>query len=150
MMETLFKFTDVELSKYVKDDPVRPHLCAEFRTTYNCEAFGLVEEDEVKAIICVADTRSVPKTETELTTNDQVGDEHVIVPYTVWSYSPGAGRRLVNAIIDMVRKDPEDKEVKPRIVTLSPKTDMAERFHINNGARYLSNNKNTNNFEYLV
>ena len=150
MMETLFKFTDVELSKYVKDDPVRPHLCSEFRTTYNCEAFGLIEEDVVKAIICVAHTRSVPKTEKELTTNAKVGNEHVITPYTVWSYSRGAGRRLVNSIIDMVKEEHADKEVKPRIVTLSPKTDMAERFHINNGAVYLSSNKETNNFEYLI
>jgi len=35
-----------------------------------------------------------------------------------------------------------------RIVTLSPLTEMAERFHLSNGARFLRKGDSCQNFEY--
>jgi hypothetical protein len=35
-----------------------------------------------------------------------------------------------------------------RLITLSPLTDMARKFHLNNGAKELRVNKTTVNFEY--
>jgi len=150
MMEILTKFSEEQMEFFVKDDPVRPHLSSEFRTTYNSEVYAIVDEEQVNAIICIAHLRKVPHTEEELTSNAKEGDEHVISPYTVWSYNPGAGRRIVNKLIDMVKEANKHKDVKPRIVTLSPKTRMAEKFHLSNGATFLSENENTNNFEYEV
>lgn len=149
-MEILTKFTEEQMELFVKDDPVRPHLSSEFRTTYNSEVYALVDEERVNAIICIAHLGKVPINEDELTSNAKEGDEHIISPYTVWSYGSGAGRRIVNMVIDMVKEANKHKEVKPRIVTLSPKTRMAERFHLSNGATFLSENENTNNFEYEV
>ena len=35
-----------------------------------------------------------------------------------------------------------------RLVTLSPLTEMAKNFHLRNGAKLVSVNENTQNFEY--
>ena len=37
-----------------------------------------------------------------------------------------------------------------RLVTLSPLTEMAEKFHIRNGAKLLQVNETTQNFEYEI
>ena len=37
-----------------------------------------------------------------------------------------------------------------RIITLSPLTDMARNFHLRNGAKELSVNEKTQNFEYKI
>ena len=37
-----------------------------------------------------------------------------------------------------------------RLVTLSPLTEMATKFHKRNGAKLLQKNENTQNFEYEV
>ena len=68
----------------------------------------------------------------------------VLVAYTVWSYKPRAGRDLVFELRDYAINN---KEIN-RLVTLSPKTKMARRFHLNNGAVLLSENQRTDNYEY--
>jgi hypothetical protein len=146
--EKIIKLTTEQLQEYVKDDPVRPHLDAEFRTTYNCETFALEDGGDINAIICVAHIYGVPTCERDLTTNTKLENDYVVTPYTVWSYSPGAGRRLVNGVIDKVRHANKNAEV--RIITMSPKTEMAKKFHISNGAAELQVNEDTVNFEYLV
>jgi hypothetical protein len=37
-----------------------------------------------------------------------------------------------------------------RLVTLSPLTEMAEKFHLRNGAKLIQKNETTQNFEYVV
>ena len=37
-----------------------------------------------------------------------------------------------------------------RLVTLSPLTEMATKFHSNNGAKLLQVNESTQNFEYII
>ena len=37
-----------------------------------------------------------------------------------------------------------------RLVTLSPLTEMATKFHLKNGAKLLQINENTQNFEYTI
>jgi TusA-related sulfurtransferase len=37
-----------------------------------------------------------------------------------------------------------------RLVTLSPLTEMATKFHKNNGAKLIQINENTQNFEYKI
>lgn len=146
--EKIILLTTEQLQKYVKDDPVRPHLDAEFRTTYNCQTYALEDSGNIKAIICVAHIYGVPTCERDLTTNAKLENDYVVTPYTVWSYSPGAGRRLVNGVIDKVRHANKNAEV--RIITMSPKTEMAKKFHISNGAAEIQVNEDTVNFEYLV
>jgi hypothetical protein len=139
-----------QLTPYIKDDPVRPHLSAEYRTTGRKKAFALVEGSEVLAVICCAYTSSVPETELDLDSTD--GHEMIVTPYTVWSYKKGAGRQIVECLLRFVQQEHAEiaKSYWPRIVTLSPKTEMATKFHISNGAVMIGSNAETDNFEYSV
>ena len=49
----------------VKEDPVRPNLDLEFRTSHNRKIFGLKYEDNIEGIVCVAFTNDIPTTEKE-------------------------------------------------------------------------------------
>jgi len=66
----------------------------------------------------------------------------VCVAYTVWSYNKGAGRTIINQLRDNAQ------DLYSRMVTLSPLTEMAERFHISNGATFLRKGESCQNFEY--
>jgi hypothetical protein len=141
-----------ELWYLFNDDPVRPHLSANFRTSLGREAFALYnnDTDEIRAVICCAYTNEVPITEHQLDYYSQAAAADETVPpriavfYTVWSYDRGAGRDIVLAARDFVR----DVRGCTQFVTLSPLTEMAERFHIRNGARLLERGEACQNFEY--
>ena len=133
-----------------KDDPVRPHLSALFRTAPGREAFVLEDDltGEPRAVICVAYTNQVPQDERELDYFSQAAHQEdeqgsIAVFYTVWSYDRGAGREIVFAA-----QDHTQARGCTRWVTLSPLTDMAERFHIKNGAVLHSRHSTCQNFEY--
>jgi hypothetical protein len=149
-MRNFVHLTEEQIAPYIKDDPVRPHLSAEFRTTGRNKAFALVEESEVLAIICCALTFDVPITEEDLSLKK--GHEMIVSPYTVWSYSKGAGRQIIECLLRFVQQEHQEisRSYWPRIVTLSPKTEMAEKFHLKNGAKHIGENENTNNFEYYL
>jgi hypothetical protein len=51
-------------------------------------------------------------------------------------------------IFDAVEYIKENKKEIKRFVTLSPKTDMARRFHTRNGAIVFRDNPETVNYEY--
>lgn len=126
---------------YFQHDPVRPHIDANFRITENRKAFALWYNDEAPAaIICSAFCEDVPATEEEL---DIPGN--VAVFYTVWSYERGAGAEVVFDAVEWIKQNMPDVD---RFVTLSPPTEMAERFHLKNGAIKLRVNEETVNFEY--
>lgn len=144
----------------VKDDPVRPHLTADFRTSSHREVYALYEDkyaeqddpsDDIRAIICVAYTNTVPTTERELDLYSQQACQdgqrgNIAVFYTVWSYEKGAGREIVNS----VAKELNDNSRATKFVTLSPLTEMAERFHLRNGAELLEKHSSCQNFEYTL
>tara|TARA_R110000851_G_C12965053_1_gene554699 strand:+ start:526 stop:999 length:474 start_codon:yes stop_codon:yes gene_type:complete len=144
----------------IKDDPVRPHLDADFRTSSHREVYALYEDkyaeqhfpdNDIKAVICVAYTNEVPKDEHELDLYSQQACQdgqrgHIAVFYTVWSYSKGAGREIVNT----VAKQLHNEKRAERFITLSPLTEMAERFHIKNGAELLEKHDSCQNFEYTL
>ena len=148
------------INTIIKDDPVRPHLTTDFRTSSHREVYALYEDkyaephfpdEDIKAVICVAYTNEVPKDEYELDLCSQAACQdgqrgHIAVFYTVWSYSKGAGREIVNT----VAKELHDNERATRFVTLSPLTEMAERFHTRNGAELLEKHDSCQNFEYTL
>jgi len=129
-----------------KEDPVRPELTVEFRTSPGRTIYALLNDQGKRAAtICVAYTKMVPTTTREL---DRFTDPdgHIAVAYTVWSKERGAGRLIVNQLIAHARK----QDQITRVVTLSPLTDMARNFHIKNGAVELQVNSTTQNFEYEI
>jgi hypothetical protein len=139
---------------YCKDDPVRPHLPLHWRIQDGREVYGLFETQYAveapvdfegpKAIICVAYTNGVAITEEDLNRTDE---PDTAMFYTVWSYDKGAGRELVNTVAKHIKDTREDIT---RYVTLSPLTDMAERFHLRNGATLASKGDSCQNFEYKL
>ena len=127
------------LKRIVIDDPVRPGISAEDRIAPAREVYHLNN----KAYICLAYLNQVPYDEKSLL-NIQCGQ--IVVAYTIWSLEKGRGRAVILKVRDMI----SETDRFSRLVTLSPKTDMAMKFHMSNGARLICENTNTNNFEYGI
>jgi hypothetical protein len=130
------------LLDYVKDDPVRPEIPKEFRVGDNRFVSALVE-DQVKAMVCVSLQDCVPTTVDELA--DTAETYTTAIFYTIWSYVPGAGADLLFQTVEQIKSQFPTVE---RFVTLSPKTEMAKKFHLKNGAEVLQENETTVNYEY--
>ena len=139
----LKKLTTLEqVYAIIQDDPVRPRIAADWRIAHGREVYTLVDEhqNEPLAVICVAYCEDVPTCEADM---NHTGKD-VAVFYTVWSYSKGAGRTIVTSVFEHLKAH----RGCSRYVTLSPLTEMAERFHIKNGATLLARHKYAQNFEY--
>ena len=137
-----------KLNFKVSDDPVRPELDLEFRLSPGRTVYALTEDGEYKAAICLAYCNDVPTTVKELDKLSQATNNgthsSIAVAYTVWSKKPRAGRKIITDLMEIIKKD----DTVHRLVTLSPKTAMAKRFHLNNGAFVLQLNTETDNYEY--
>ena len=134
-----------------KDDPVRPNLNPKFRLTENRVNFLLTQDfTKPSAIICVAFTKDIPKTEKQLemySINKLSVNYDKAIFYTIWSYSKGSGKDILfNTVFWLKKNKPEIK----RYITMSPKTEMARNFHLKNGAYELKSNRETINFEYII
>lgn len=126
-------------------DPIHPDVGPEFKTAKGRDVYGLMTPDgEWKAFMCLARTVNVPRNMKEL---DEMTDPSgsVVVPYTVWSFEKGAGREMINEVLWVAKVVLKSVE---RVVTLSPTTMMAEKFHLRNGATKFRINEDTVNFEY--
>ena len=129
----------------IAEDPVRPHIPFEKRVGNGKSVVVLENNNKVEAVVCFALCKDVPLSEQEMfELADPSGT--VCVAYTVWSYSKGAGRTIINQLRDNAEALPGLK----RMVTLSPLTEMAERFHISNGAEFLRRGESCQNFEYSL
>ena len=147
----------VELEKCdTSDDPVRPELSNEFRTSFGRKIYGVKYQGEIHAVMCFAFTNNIPKTvdELDLLSKDAFlqsahRDQNVgkiAIAYTVWSKKKGGGKLIVKEVYKMIKKSNHLN----RLVTLSPLTEMARKFHLRNGAVELQLNDETQNFEYKV
>ena len=140
----------------INEDPVRPELDNVFRRSYGRKIFGVKYMSEIHAVMCFAYTNKIPKNVSELdklshdaflqsAQRDQnVGQ--IAIAYTVWSKKKGGGKLIVNEVFKKIKKSNHLN----RLVTLSPLTDMATRFHTSNGAKLIQVNDTTQNFEYIV
>ena len=148
----------VELEKCdISEDPVRPELDNIFRTNYGRKIFGVKFKDEIHAVMCFAFTDEIPKSVEELDLFSQdaflknvqrdpnkVG--RIAIAYTVWSKKKGGGKLIVKEVYKKIKKSNHLN----RLVTLSPLTEMATKFHSKNGAKLLQVNETTQNFEYEI
>ena len=140
----------------ITDDPVRPELDVIFRTSYGRKIFGVKYKKEICAIMCFGFTDEVPSTvkELDLMTRDaylksaqrdqNIGN--IAIAYTIWSKKRGGGKLIVKEIFKKIKKSNHLN----RLVTLSPLTEMASKFHTRNGAKLVKVNETTQNFEYKV
>lgn len=131
------------LVSLIKDDPVRPHIPLEQRVNDKAEILMLRAGEQILAATCMAWLKDIPQDEQDLISMKDTKD--VAVFYTIWSYSPGAGATLLKEAASWLIHDYPGIRA---IVTLSPQTKMAERFHLKNGARVRRQNPNSVNYEY--
>lgn len=128
----------------IKDDPVRPEIPVEQRVDQKGCVYVLEDDNgEPVAVTCVKFLGKIPESVEDLA--DVAVNTSTAVFYTIWSYAAGAGRELITA----AQKD--IKSQKPEVetfVTLSPKTDMARRFHHKNGAKTYRENTDSVNYLY--
>ena len=139
-----------------KEDPIRPELDIDFRTSYGRKIYGVKYKNEICAIMCFGFANDIPKTvqELDLMTKDAylqsaLRDQNVgkiAIAYTVWSKKKGGGKLIVKEVFKKIKKSNHLN----RLVTLSPLTEMARNFHLRNGAKQLQVNKTTQNFEYKI
>ena len=140
----------------INEDPVRPELDNAFRTSYGRKIYGVRYKNEIHAVMCFAFTNKVPKDVTQLDKfshdaflqSTQRGQTvgQIAIAYTVWSKKKGGGKLIVKEVFKKIKKSNHLN----RLVTLSPLTDMATKFHLRNGAKLLQVNESTQNFEYIV
>ncbi len=138
------------------EDPIRPELDNVFRRSYGRKIFGVKHLGEIHAVMCFAYTNQIPRNVDELdkfshdaylqsAQRDQnIGQ--IAIAYTVWSKKKGGGKLIVKEVFKKIKKSNHLN----RLVTLSPLTDMATKFHTRNGAKLLQINETTQNFEYKV
>ena len=130
-------------TRVIKDDPVRPHIPLEQRINEAAETLILKSGEEVLAATCMAWLKDVPEDEQDLI--NLKGEKNTAVFYTIWSYKPGAGQQLIKQAAEWLLND--YKDIK-NIVTLSPQTELAKRFHHKNGAKTFRENATSVNYEY--
>ena len=138
------------------EDPVRPELDVVFRRSYGRKIFGVKYNKEICAIMCFGFTDEIPKNvkELDLMSRDAYlksaqRDQNIgqiAIAYTIWSKKKGGGKLIVKEIFKMIKKSNHLN----RLITLSPLTEMARNFHLNNGATELRVNEETQNFEYKI
>jgi len=141
----LVELDDIDVS----EDPVRPELTLGWRISKGRKIFGLKYEENIEGIICIAFTNDIPSNVKELDMMSELADikdeKNIAIAYTVWSRKRGAGREIMKKVIEFAKQN----KIK-RLVTLSPLTPMATHYHIRNGAKQISINKETQNFEYEI
>ena len=162
--------TNEKVERIIVTDPNSPHISATdrlgvgrgiFYYTGNdveldnnnlptIENSNLENNSWLASAICFMSCDEVPASETDML-NSLVGPVGVF--YSVWSlkgpnppYRPGVGKGLLfDAIYELVVRNQHY-----RFVTLSPKTEMAKKFHLNNGATLIRENADNYNFEYIL
>ena len=156
---------------YIADEPVRPHLLEDNVTRFEKKFRVFADVDKqgfdmkVNAIVCTVMCPFIPRTEDQLRTyatgeidelieeveakfdEDDTSIATVFCLYSLWSYSKGAGSRLVNELLESV---PVMYPNVSHVITMSPPTKMAMQFHTNNGAFLMSPNDETVNYEYEI
>ena len=140
----------------IEEDPVRPELDNVFRRSYGRKIYGVKYMGEIHAVMCFAYTNEIPKNVDELDKfshdaflqsahrDQNVGQ--IAIAYTVWSKKKGGGKLIVKEVFKKIK----NSNHLNRLITLSPLTDMATKFHSRNGAKLLQINETSQNFEYEV
>jgi hypothetical protein len=142
MLHTITTISD-DLVTLIKDDPVRPEIPLSDRVNSNSRIYMLKDGDQTLAVTCVKFLETIPSAVDDLVI--MIGSATTAVFYTIWSYTAGSGRELIVETQKSIQS--EFPEIQT-YVTLSPKTEMARRFHLKNGARELRENVDTINYIY--
>lgn len=164
----LIKLNAADHLYLIKDDPVRLKLFKDnskrFEDPFHVYAEINDETGEIAAVVCTIVCKFVPQDEYQIKlvamgktkqieeqlkereeTHGELGV--VLCPYSIWSYQRGHGRKLINNLLEAA---PILHPEVDAVITMSPHTDTAMRFHLNNGAGIFSTNDACVNYEYEV
>ena len=142
MLQAITDLTE-EIVSLLKDDPVRPEIPADQRVNSNSRIYVLKDGDQTQAVTCVKFLSSIPAGVEDLI--ELAESATTAVFYTIWSYTAGAGRTLIQEAQKSIEAEFPGIQT---YVTLSPKTEMAKRFHLKNGAGIYRENSDTVNYIY--
>ena len=142
MLHTITCITE-DLENLIKDDPVRPEIPLTDRVNINSRMYVLKDGDKTSAVTCVKFLNSIPEAVEDMA--GIVESATTAVFYTIWSYAAGAGRTLIQEAQKSIEAEFPGIDT---YVTLSPKTEMARRFHLKNGAGIYRENSTTINYIY--
>lgn len=142
MLQAITDLTE-EIVQLLRDDPVRPEIPVAQRVNSNSRIYMLKDGDKTQAVTCVKFLESIPEAVDDLV--GLVGSATTAVFYTIWSYTAGSGRELIVEAQKSIQAEFPNIET---YVTLSPKTEMARRFHLKNGAGIYRENSDTVNYIY--
>lgn len=142
MLHTITSITE-DLETLIKDDPVRPEIPLTERVNVNSRMYVLKDGDKTEAVTCVKFLNSIPEAVEDMA--GLVESATTAVFYTIWSYAAGAGRTLIQEAQKSIEAEFPGIDT---YVTLSPKTEMARRFHLKNGAGIYRENSTTINYIY--
>ena len=142
MLHTITSITE-DLETLIKDDPVRPEIPLTDRVNVNSRMYVLKDGDKTEAVTCVKFLNTIPEAVEDMA--GIVESATTAVFYTIWSYAAGAGRTLIQEAQKSIEAEFPGIET---YVTLSPKTEMARRFHLKNGAGIYRENPTTINYIY--
>jgi hypothetical protein len=125
----------------LRDDPVRPNISPKCKVSPFGRVYMWLEYKKIGAVVCCSYRFNIPKTERELLQVENYNQDGMkVILFSIWSYEKGCGQKLVQSILARYRED--------RVITMSPKTEMARQFHLKNGAKVLQVNRTTVNYEY--
>ena len=131
---------------FIKDDPIRPEISTDFRVSDGRVVAALTDEEQnPEAMVCVSFHDFIPEDVEGLKKTAQVPTTAIF--YTIWSYKSGKGSELLYRAVKGIKAQYPSVT---RFVTLSPKTNLARRFHLKNGAIIFRENIDTTNYEYLT
>ena len=142
MLHTITCITE-DLENLIKDDPVRPEIPLTDRVNINSRMYVLKDGDKTEAVTCVKFLNSIPEAVEDMA--GIVESATTAVFYTIWSYAAGAGSTLIQEAQKSIEAEFPGIDT---YVTLSPKTEMARRFHLKNGAGIYRENSTTINYIY--
>ena len=148
----------------IEDDPVRKALFKDNRIRFD-DPFAVYAEineetGEIAAVVCVVVCKFIPQDEYQLRliasgstqeledTLEEVSEGElgtVVCPYTIWSYQRGHGRNLINNLLEAV---PVMYPEADALITMSPHTRTALKFHVRNGAVMIDRGEGAVNYEY--
>lgn len=152
----------------IEDDPVRAKLFKDdsvrFESPFHVYAEVNDETGEIAAVVCVVLCKFVPQDEYQLKViaagkladiEEALAEREavygalgtVLCPYSIWSYQKGHGSKLINNLLEAA---PVLHPEVDAVITMSPHTHIAMKFHLSNGAGLFSTNEETVNYEYEV
>ena len=164
----LIKCNFADHAYLLADDPIRPKLFKDnsvrFEDPFHVYAEVNDETGEIAAIVCTIVCKFVPQDEYQIKLiamgktkqiEKQLKEREkiygqlgtVLCPYSIWSYQKGHGRKLISNLLEAT---PVMHPEVDAVITMSPHTHTAMKFHLNNGAGLFSTNEETVNYEYEV